>query len=179
MPRKAAPERAGEPGRRDEFASIFASESHRLVRLAYLLVSNPDTAEDVVAAAVSRVWPVYARRTLDDPVAYLRRAVVNEALGRRRRASVARRVAERLRPRADDTYEAAADEHLIAGTLLRRALGTLTTEQRAVIVLRFYEDLSEEAVAGLLGIPVGTVKSRVARALARLRNALEEVQVHD
>jgi RNA polymerase sigma-70 factor (sigma-E family) len=160
------------------FAECYRSELDGLVRLAFAVSGDGATAEEVVAEAVVRVWTVWRKdgRTdeIDDLGAYLRRAVVNEVIGRgRRRGRWERRrtlmpvgVATRIEPGADDRH------------VLWEALRTLPLEQRAVIALRFLTDLSEAQTGDALGIPIGTVKSRVSRGLAALRVELSEV-AHD
>lgn len=151
----------------EQFAAIVASHHQRLARLAYLLCSSREQAEDAVADAYAKVWPRYRRGQVHDPAGYLRRAVVNQVRGGLRRRVLERR--EQQRQRVDWRGGASPEHSVDDRQLLEPALGRLSPGQRAVIVLRFYEDLSEEETAALLGIRVGTVKSRCARALDQLR----------
>ncbi len=141
------------------------------MRLAYVLCGDAAEAEDLVADAYARAWPRLARGKVDDPLAYLRRSVVNATKSWKRHRFVVRR--EELRHRvAPDEMDATATvddrDELVA------ALGTLPLAQRQVVALRYLEDLSEQDTARALGVPVGTVKSRATRALEALRGALRE-----
>jgi RNA polymerase sigma factor (sigma-70 family) len=137
---------------------VYRDERLALIRLAFLLTGSTDQAEDIVQTAFAAS---YARwDTLDDPVAYLRRVVVNQAKDLHRR---------RYRRRPPDpepvTGEAAFDETWTEVCRLPRS-------QRAVVVLRFYEDLPLTEIATLLDRPAGTVRSDLHRALDRLRRTL-------
>jgi RNA polymerase sigma-70 factor (sigma-E family) len=143
----------------------------RLVRLAYVVCNDASEAEDLVAEAYARCWPKLARGGIDDPLAYLRRAVVNGARSWGRHRFVIRREELRRRVAPDSEREARRVEDR---DVLAAALASLPVAQRAVVALRFLEDLSEVETAAVLGVPVGTVKSRAARALETLRGAVEE-----
>ena len=118
------------------------------------------------------MWPQFRRDGVDDPVAYVRRAVVNQIRGGFRRRHLERREEER---RVVDWREGVRPESSVDDrSLLGPALLLLPLDQRAVLVLRFLEDLSEEATAATLGVKVGTVKSRCARGLEQLRRLLGE-----
>ena len=133
-----------------------------MVRLATLLTDSEAVAEDVVQDCFARLYPRFDRVT--DPVPYLRRAVVNacRSWGRRHRLERAY-LARQGRPA---TVDLGAEE-------LVDALGRLPHRQRAAVVLRFYEDLSSEEIASVLGCPVGTAKALVHRGVARLREVVE------
>jgi RNA polymerase sigma-70 factor (sigma-E family) len=154
-------------GAREEFGELVAVHHQRLARLAYLLCGDRQQAEDAVAEAYAKVWPRYRRGSVDDVGAYLRQAVVNQIRGGFRRRIVERREEQRqiIDLRHVDPEEGVVD----ARESLTPAIAALPAPQRAVIVLRYYEDLSEEDTARLLGISVGTVKSRSSRGLQRLR----------
>jgi RNA polymerase sigma-70 factor (sigma-E family) len=161
--------------RRERASDAFslAVEGHRegLGRLAYVLCGDAVVAEDVVAEAYARVWPRWRRGRVEDLSSYLRRAVVNEVYQRHRRRSLERREAARPADRRTDLgFEAQVGER----DVLWPALARLSPRQRVVVVLRVVEDLSEEQTATLLGVPVGTVKSRLSRALVELRTTLED-----
>ncbi len=146
------------------FADIYAREHDRLVRLAALVLGSTAVAEDVVQDAFAKLYGRLDR--VDTPAAWLRTVVVNGCRNERRRWAVARRHAPLL---AVDVIERDAPTHELIDSL--RAL---STRQRTVVVLRFYEDLPEAEIARLLGIRVGTVKSSLHRALARLREEVEQ-----
>ncbi|MHB1712571.1 MAG: sigma-70 family RNA polymerase sigma factor [Acidimicrobiales bacterium] len=158
-------------GATDELEDLVRGHHRRLVSLAYALCGNGAEAEDIVAEAYARTWPRLARGQVDDPAAYLRRAVVNGTSSWRRHRFVERR--EELRRRAAPAG-ISAEDRVAVGDELWRALQTLPLAQRQVVALRFIEDLSEAGTAACLGIPAGTVKSRTARALAALRLAVQE-----
>lgn len=157
---------------REGYAAVFRDHHDAALRLAYLLSGDAHRAEEAVAEAFAKVWPHWRRGAVQDERAYLRRAVVNEVRSRGRRRSVEAREAERRKVTGDGGQTAqdqAVDRH---GLLV--ALAQLPSRQRAVIVLRFYEDLTEAATAEALGMRVGTVKSQTFRGLARLRQILGE-----
>jgi RNA polymerase sigma-70 factor (sigma-E family) len=157
---------------REGYAEVFRVHHDAALRLAYLLCGDPHRAEEAVAEAFAKVWPHWQRGRVADERAYLRRAVVNELRSRARRRAVEHREADRRKAtgRGDPTgQEQALERH---GLLL--ALAELPARQRAVVVLRFYEDLSEAAIAEVLGMRPGTVKSQTSRGLARLRQILGE-----
>jgi RNA polymerase sigma-70 factor (sigma-E family) len=160
-----------------DFDEFVTASSDALLRTAYLVMWDPVEAEDLVQEcllAVARRWPRV--RKMDHPHAYARRVLINLALDGARR-----RTRHRQELVGDDTPELAAmpDEssarrlHAIGVRAeLIEALGTLPPRQRAVLVLRYFEDLSELQVAELLGCSVGTVKSTASRGLTRLHAAL-------
>jgi RNA polymerase sigma-70 factor (sigma-E family) len=137
------------------------------MRTAFILTGDRGLAEDLVQTALLRTyisWPKVI--AADNPHAYARRILFN-AFSRSRRP---KRVTETFDAAGGvDQLEESRDDRFEDRDQLRRALRTLGPRQRAVVVLRFYEDLSVEQVAELLHISVGTVKSQSARALARLR----------
>jgi RNA polymerase sigma-70 factor (sigma-E family) len=147
----------------ETFASLYASHFDQLVRLASLLTSSSMVAEDIVQEAFAKLHNRYDR--IDVPQAWLRVAVVNACSNERRRLGTARRLAPRLASESVTTEEPKPE--LIAS--LRR----LPDRQRAVVVLRFYLDLSEADIAETLGMRPGTVKSSLHRALARLQTEVE------
>ena len=155
----------------EEFASArWAS----LVRVAYLLTGHRQDAEDLLQSALERValrW-----HTLDEPEAYTRKVLYTQAVSRWRRRG--RHPAELLTGELPEGPPVAHRE-VETRIVLEAALDTLTPKQRAVLVLRFYEDLSESQTAEVLGCSLGTVKSQTRHALSRLRalnpHLLEEV----
>ena len=156
---------------RGGFATVYAEHHRRLVRLAYLLTSDADRAEDVVADAFVKVWKQWQRGHVEDVGAYLTRAVVNTAnssLHRRylERATAARRDGDARGVLLHDEDAAMRDE-------LWQALQRLPDRQREVVVLRFYEDLDVAGTAAVLGISEGTVKSQTSRAMDRLQVLME------
>jgi RNA polymerase sigma-70 factor (sigma-E family) len=138
-----------------------------LLRVAYYLTGSPHEAEDLLQGVLVKVMRRWRR--VDDPMAYLRRAMINQ-YRTRWRTHLSREVVVAT-PRdtpTGDIADAVAERHAVLS-----ALQTLAPRTRAVVVLRFVEDLPEAAVAQTLGCSVGTVKSQASRGLARLRIALE------
>jgi len=146
------------------------------LRLAYLLTGDRGLAEDLVQDAFVKVLGrFHDLRNRDAFWWYLRRTIVNLSTSHFRRRRVERAWLARQRP--EET--APAPDDLGERDRLREALMRLRPEQRAAIVLRFYEDLSEADTAEALGIPRGTVKSTVSRAIERLRRELPEREAED
>ena len=157
----------------EEFREFMRGRWPAMVRLAYGLTGDLGHAEDVAQAAFARAYASWSRvaRT-GDPDAYVRRIVINENNSRFRRRRVTERlvdaVPEPSGPRAADTADAFGDSEA-----LMKALRRLGPRQRAVVVLRFWMDMSEAETAAALGCSVGTVKSQASRALAALRGSAE------
>ncbi|MGE5136464.1 MAG: SigE family RNA polymerase sigma factor [Gemmatimonadota bacterium] len=150
----------------EEFRAFMHARWPAMVRLAYGLTGDQGHAEDVAQTAFARACAAWPRvRRAGDPDAYVRQIVINENRRRFRR----HRVAEQLTDRPPDHGgEDAAREYGDRAALMA-ALRELGPRQRAVVVLRYWADLSEAETAAALGCSVGTVKSQAARALARLR----------
>jgi RNA polymerase sigma-70 factor (sigma-E family) len=154
-------------GRNDatSFATLYQQHSPAAYRLAYLITGEPELAEDLVQDAFVRLIGRFTRlRDPDAFDAYLRRTVVNLSYStfRRRRMERAHLDGQTALPTTGLPDVETADE--LWGQLHR-----LAPRQRAALVLRYYEDLSEQQTADLLGCPVRTVKSLVARGLAAMR----------
>jgi RNA polymerase sigma-70 factor (sigma-E family) len=159
------------PGVTDDlqFREFFAGEYGRLRRLGFLLSGDWTQAEELAQEALVRVWWVWPRvRRLRQPGAYARRVLVNRHRSLLRRAVVEARHAVRTHTR--EAYQPDLGEDAM---VLWAAIRDLPPRQRAVLVLRFYEGLTEAEVARLLRLPLGTVKSLAHRGLARLRATLE------
>ncbi|MEV4196865.1 SigE family RNA polymerase sigma factor [Micromonospora globbae] len=158
---------AGDDGR-DGYVSFVESHQHRLLRAAYLVCGNRHQAEDLLQDALLKLalrWPSVRE---GDPAAYVRSILYRDAVSwwRRRRR-------EWLSARTPD--QAGADRDDALRLALREALVRLPPRQRAVVVLRYYEDLTEAATAEVLGVSVGTVKSQCHAALRRLRELAPEL----
>ncbi len=152
----------------DSFAAFVRLRWTPLVRLAYAVTADVARAEDAVQEGFAKLWPRWPRLRDENPYGYVRRIVVNEALtaGRRRW-----RRQEVLTDQPPDRAAGHADERVEDRDALRAALSALPPRQRAVVVLRFVEDLAESEVAQILGCSIGTVKSHASRGLAALRAA--------
>jgi RNA polymerase sigma-70 factor (sigma-E family) len=161
---------AVETTRQDEFGEFMATRWPGLVRLAYGLTEDRWLAEDVAQAALASAYAAWWRmRRADDPDAYVRRILVNTSNRRFRR----RRVAEHSREPAELPDLAVADsaDRIGQRSALLSALRELPRRQRAIVVLRYWEDLSDAQVATALGCAEGTVRSQASRALATLRGS--------
>lgn len=153
------------------FAAVFTVHNERTVQLAFLLCGDHHVAEEVVADAWLGVYRRLERGPIADIGPYLRRAVVNGLRSRARRQLLVRREALR---RTAPPVEGASDDHVTARMVMLRALARLPLRTRTAVVLRYYEDLSVAETAVAMGITEGTVKSTVAKGLARLRALLED-----
>ncbi len=158
------------------FESFVAGHSDNLLRTAYLVVWDVGEAEDLVQECLLRVARRWSRvGTMAFPAAYARRILVNLALDTSRRRS--RRRSELSGPSAAGPIEPedpAARQPFIdveARTVLLSVIGDLPPRQRAVLVLRYFEDLTEAQTAELLGCSIGTVKSTASHAIDRMRKA--------
>ncbi len=152
------------------FRDYVAARQRALLRSAWLLTGDWHAAEDIVQAALVRVWPRWTRVAAGgDPDAYVRRAVVNVYLTARRRRWHGEYAAATPPDRPDPADPYAAVE---LRDTLARVLPALGRRQRAIVVLRYFDDLTEAQVAEVMGCSIGTVKSQSAKALAKLRAAL-------
>jgi RNA polymerase sigma-70 factor (sigma-E family) len=153
--------------RGSDFDGFVMSAAPGLLRMSVALTGDPGAAEDLLQDVLERLYVAWPR--VDDPLAYARRALANASANRWRSRS---RRPER--PVADLPDRVVADSSDIHDERdrVRRAIATLPSRQRAVVALRFLEDLSEADTARTLGCSIGTVKSQTARALASLRQAV-------
>jgi RNA polymerase sigma-70 factor (sigma-E family) len=150
---------------RDEFDGFVAARSPALLRTAYLLTGDWALAEDLLQTALGKSWFAW-KRIEGPPEPYVRRVLATTyATWWRRRWRSEYPTAELPETRVQAGTGTVDDRDQ-----LWRVLGTLPRRQRAVVVLRYYEDLSEEETAAALGISCGTVKSTASRALAVLRS---------
>ena len=150
----------------EAFSAFALSRWPGLVRLAFGLTGDRWTAEDIAQTALARAYVSWRRVSrADDPDAYLRRILVNASNRRFRR----RRVTEQHGDPPEVAVEGPADLVGERAALLA-ALRQLPPRQRAVIVLRFWDDLSDAQIAAALGCSRGTVRSQLSRALATLRD---------
>ena len=154
--------------RRDEqFSEFFAARAPALRRTAFLIVRDWHGAEDVTQLGFARLYVVWPRVRPETLEAYARKVVVNEALGWLRR----RRRDHLTDFPPDEAVPVPEESRLDVG----RALDLLPGQQRAIVALRFLDDLPVTEVARVLDIAEGTVKSQTSRALATLRSRLAEL----
>lgn len=150
-----------------DFDAYAAARWPHLVRTAYLLTGDHHEAEDLVQSTLAKVYLGWSRiRRLDVPDAYVHRALVNNNLSRFRK----RRVAQLLTPLLPERGRTDPHSPIEDRALLMAALATLPPRQRAAVVLRYWEDLSEQQVADILGCSLGNVKSQASRGLRKLRD---------
>jgi RNA polymerase sigma-70 factor (sigma-E family) len=159
------------PDVRPSFEEFVYARSGSLLRTALLLTGqNPAEAEDLLQAALERAyrhWPRVCES--GEPERYVRKILANASADRWRR--LARRPEQSLPASQPDQSVPDRAAEVADRDFLLRALAALPPRQRAVLVLRYFDDLPEAEIAEMLGCSLGTVKSQVARGLARLREA--------
>lgn len=146
----------------EQFASFVRDRSPGLLRAAWLLTGDWHLAQDLVQVALEKSWPRWGRE-VEHPDAYVRRVMLTTYLSWRRRRWVAEV------PTAEVPEQMTGSEPTELRLALLTALSSLSPRQRAVLVLRFFEDLSEQQAADTLGCSVGSVKSHASRGLQQLR----------
>jgi RNA polymerase sigma-70 factor (sigma-E family) len=157
----------------EQFTGFVAARGAALLRTAYLLTGDQQLSEDLVQTALEKALRSWSRISASEAVESYVRAIMyreNVSIWRRRRGREIP-VAEVPEQRAA-TSMAESDDRLV----VRQALLRLAPRQRTVLVLRFYEDLTEEQVARAMGVSVGTVKSQTAKAFSRLRQSAPELR---
>ena len=152
-------------GGREDFEAFVAARYAALLRTAYLLTGDHHDAEDLLQQSLVKAVGAW-KRIEGDPEPYVRTILVRQNVSRWR----GRRWRELTTDAPPETH--VVDEGAEDRLALHRALGVLAPRQRAVIVLRYYEDLTEAQTAEALGIAVGTVKSQTRDALRRLRERM-------
>jgi RNA polymerase sigma-70 factor (sigma-E family) len=154
--------RSDDPGFRD----YVTARSRSLLRTAYLMTGNRADAEDLVQSALAKTYLAWDR--IEDRGAldgYVRRAMVNTHISWWRRRRLEEYPTDEIPDQAVADHSGASDlQHA-----LRRAVDRLPQRMRAAVVLRYFEDMTEAEVADVLGVSLGTVKSTVSRAVAKLR----------
>jgi RNA polymerase sigma-70 factor (sigma-E family) len=157
-------------GDRIAFGDYVRARGGALLRAAQTLTGNRADAEDLVQATLVKTYQSWNKIT--DPAAldtYVRRVMINTHISGWRRRRIDEYPTDELpdSPAADQTYD--TDLHEV----VQRAVDRLPRRMRAAVMLRYYDDMSEPEVAAALGVSVGTVKSTVARAVAKLREDAE------
>jgi RNA polymerase sigma-70 factor (sigma-E family) len=163
-------ESAAEHSDDDSYSDFVQDQWSSLYRTAYLMTGDHQRAEDVVQTALMKVYLAWPRvGSMTHPAAYARKVMVNQLTSWWRRRSSTESptlmLVEATQPGFDDTV-------VRAGAIWAEVLA-LAPRQRAVVVLRYYEDRSETEIAELLGISAGSVKTHAHHALARLRSRLD------
>ena len=160
-----------ETGRDAEFREFVRNRGTPLHQSAYLLCGDRHMAEDVVQDTLIKAYTHWKRvRSAANPEAYVRRILINEVRGRWRKREQSVPVAE------FDNEPTSADhsDDVVRRDGLRKALVTLPLRQRATVVLRYLEGLSERETAAALGVSEGTVKSQSSRALSNLKSFFDK-----
>ncbi|MCM2420524.1 SigE family RNA polymerase sigma factor [Streptomyces sp. RKAG293] len=159
-----------------DFEEFVAARGPRLLRVAWLLTGDAHLAEDLLQTVLAKAWPQWHRIADGSPEAYLRKALITTHASwwrRRWRGEVPH----------GDLPESADRADAFAGVDLEQTLAVavrrLPVRQRAVVVLRYFEDLSVEETAGVLGCTTGTVKSQASKALRSLRDHLPAAALVD
>jgi RNA polymerase sigma-70 factor (sigma-E family) len=156
----------------DDFGEFVRAALPGLLRYGHALAGNPHDAADLVQSVLEKIgsrWSKVVRNT-GDPLAYTRRAMANTHISKWRRTRRESLVAEL------PDIAAAAQQDPFENEPLWQALRALPPRQRAVIVLRYYEGLSEGEIAAALGVSAGTVKSQASKAMATLRLRLDALE---
>ncbi|WP_395656651.1 SigE family RNA polymerase sigma factor [Nocardioides sp.] len=146
----------------EQFAQFVSERSPVLIRAAWLLTGDWHLAQDLVQVSLEKSWPRWGRG-VEHPEAYVRRVMLTTYLSWRRRRWTGEV------PTASVPEQATGSERTDLRLALLAALATLPPRQRAVLVLRYFEDLSVQEAADALGCSVGTVKSHASRGLEQLR----------
>ena len=151
-----------------EFEAYVARRWRPLLRAGWLLTGNWAAAEDLVQSALAQVWAAWPRvRAADEPDAYVHRMLTNAYLGQQRRRSAGELPSGDVPERAAPDATGEADRRMA----LISALAELPPQQRAAVVLRYFQDLTLGQTAAALGCSVGNAKSQTSRALAKLRRS--------
>jgi RNA polymerase sigma-70 factor (sigma-E family) len=155
----------------EEFREYVAARSAALHRAAYLLTGNWATAEDLVQTTLTKTYLAWSRiRTTDSVDAYARRILYNTNASWWRKRSNREKPTEVFEDKVDHSRD--FTEHSAVRDAMWRHIAVLPKRQRAVLVLRYYENRTDQQIADILGISVGTVKSQASRALAGMRKRL-------
>ncbi len=158
-------------GDRVAFGEYVRIRSHSLLRAAQAMTGNRADAEDLLQATLAKAYQSWDR--IDDPAAldtYVRRVMVNTHISGWRRRRIDEYPTDEI-PDAPAAEDATSDSDL--HDVVQRAIDRLPRQMRAAVMLRYYDDMTEPEVAAALGVSVGTVKSTVARAVAKLRKDAE------
>ena len=150
-----------------EFKDFYSGEVAGLRRLALFISASPADAEDLTQEALLKAYTAWPRIRNVDPGPYVRRTLVNLCRSHHRRKALERR-------KAPEPVVSTIQPDVTEAMRVAQALSVLSPVKRAVVVMRFYEDMSEADIARTLDRPLNTVKSDLRRSLARLRPELGE-----
>ncbi|WP_109474328.1 SigE family RNA polymerase sigma factor [Ornithinimicrobium cavernae] len=160
----------------DGFREFVVGRSPSLLRTAWMLTGDAEGAEDLLQTALARTWPHWSRVSQGHPEAYVRQVMVHTNASWRARFWTREKATDLTAAGVGIPTQAYADTDLSGPVtdrvVLAEALAQLSVRQRQAVVLRYFDDLSVEAVAQIMGCSAGTVKSQTAKALVRLRQAI-------
>jgi len=160
-----------------DYAAFYTASWPRLLRVTYAVTGDSQRAEDALQTAFAQAFAAWEKvRRADDPAAYVRKIAVNAALAQERKAFRRRESLSGALP--EPAPGRRSDDDVVVRDEVWTAVQALPGRQRAVVVLRYYEDLTERQIAEVLGCRPGTVKSQAAAALATLRARLREPATH-
>lgn len=155
------------------FREFVVARSPALLRTAWMLTGDAAAAEDLLQTALARTWPHWDRVVGGAPDAYVRKVMTRtQATWRLRKWTGETPTAQLVPTGSSGNEQARVDERMV----LAAALGSLPIRQRQAVVLRYFDDLSVEAVAEIMGSSPGTVKSQCSKGLSKLRCVLSEVE---
>ncbi|MFJ2478294.1 SigE family RNA polymerase sigma factor [Streptomyces sp. NPDC087659] len=160
-----------------DFEEFVHARSARLLRVAWLLTGDAHLAEDLLQTSLAKVWPKWHRISGDHPEAYVRQTLIHTHAHwwrRRWRGELPHEKLPDSTAQTADPFSSIDMQDTLAAALLR-----LPRRQRAAVVLRYFEDLSVEETARVLGCKPGTVKSQASKAVRTLRTVLAEKGVHN
>ena len=155
--------------RDSEFKDFYRHEAPRLRRLALMLTGDPERASDLTQDTLMKMYTGWNRIRNDDPSPYARRVLVNLC-----RSAYRRRMLELRKTPTPPTDVVDKEGRVEEALRVAAALSVLSTIQRAVVLLRFYEDMTQPEIAQVLDRPLNTVKSDLRRALEKLRPMLDD-----
>jgi RNA polymerase sigma-70 factor (sigma-E family) len=155
-----------------EFAGFVRAHTTTLLRTAYLLTGDRASAEDLVQDTLLRLWPKWQLvAAADAPLAYVRRSLANNFVNTSRRGSSREVAVEFLPERSDLEVDIGRVDDR---SELWAALSQLPARQRAALVLRYYDDLTDASIGEMLGCREATVRSLISRGLTALRRSVAE-----
>jgi RNA polymerase sigma-70 factor (sigma-E family) len=147
-----------------EFRDFYLAEAPRLNRLAIMMTGDPERAADLAQDALIKVYTKWPRIRNEDPGPYARTILVNLV-----RSAYRRKMLEKRKAPVGASYIPDQSSHIDDSLRVATALSSLSPIKRAVVLLRFYEDMSEQQIASALDRPINTIKSDLRRALEALR----------
>lgn len=161
----------------DGFHEFVVARSAALIRTAWMLTGDSAQAEDLLQTALARTWPHWNRIASASPEAYVRTVMVRTNASWRSRHWNREHSTDEVETASDASRAWSTDEHLRSDDrmVLATALASLPTRQRQAVVLRYFDDLSVDEAARIMNSAPGTVKSQSAKGLAKLRQALTDL----